>query len=149
MTVELSQESLAVATENLADFPLSLSHGSVTFREETEYELDQSESLTFLYNLLYDDECRLSKSDILEILNCLKSREETLLFSFGGLNNKDTQGVRWPSELKSKFYSDRYRIGSRNWFHNIPGSFEQANQVCNPRKTVRIDVILTAHRKQP
>lgn len=131
MAVELSHESLAIATENIVEDTASLTQGHINYREDTEYELDQSESLTFLYNLLYDDECRLSKSDILEILNCLKSREETLPFSFNRLINKDTQGVNWPSELKAKFYADRYRIGSRNWFHNIPKSFDRANRVCN------------------
>lgn len=154
MAVELSQESLTIATDHLVDNPASLSpNQQVNYHEDTEYELDQSDSLTFLYNLLYDDNCSLSKSDILDILNCLKSREETLPFSYNKTVNNDTQGVSWPSTLKHKFHADRYRIGCNNWFHNIPGSFEQANDVCiNQRLSNLIDVfiltLLDHHKKR-
>ncbi|KAG7661621.1 uncharacterized protein J8A68_004890 [[Candida] subhashii] len=91
-----------------------------------EYELNQSESLTFLYNLLYDNASQLSKSDILVILNALKVREDSLPFSIDTLEYNDVQGVRWPRELRRKFYNDRLRVGKDNYFHNIPDSREKA-----------------------
>lgn len=45
------------------------------------YEVDELESLTFLFNLLYDDESALSHADILDILNGFKVREEKLPWS--------------------------------------------------------------------
>lgn len=95
-----------------------------------EYELNQSESLTFLYNLLYDNASQLSKSDILVILNALKVREDSLPFSIDTLEYNDVQGVRWPRELRRKFYNDRLRVGKDNYFHNIPDSREKALKVC-------------------
>lgn len=94
-----------------------------------EYEMNQSESLTFLFNLLYDDDSHLSKSDVLKILNSLKRREEDLCFSVSSLNRNDLQGVLWPRGLKEKFKQDRIRIGRNNWFQNIPGSIEEAARV--------------------
>ncbi|ABN64469.2 Mitotic spindle checkpoint protein BUB3, WD repeat superfamily [Scheffersomyces stipitis CBS 6054] len=91
-----------------------------------EFELNQSESLTFLYNLLYDENSHLSKADILSILNSLKIREDNLPFSIQSLVKTDSQGVSWPRGLRNKFYMDRVRVGKDNWFHNIPGSREEA-----------------------
>lgn len=129
MTVELTREQLQATTESLR--PLD---SEIPTHQDTEYELDQSESLTFLYNLLYDQESYLTKADILSILNSLKMREETLPFSFSQqtLNKKniDIQGVRWTNDLREKFNADRRRIGSVNWFHNVPNSFESAYNVC-------------------
>lgn len=94
-----------------------------------EYELNQSESLTFLYNLLYDDDSQLSKADILGVLNSLKYREDNLPFAIEDLNKTDSQGVMWSPELRRKFYMDRIRMGANNWFHNIPNSREKALNV--------------------
>lgn len=94
-----------------------------------EFELNQSESLTFLYNLLYDENSHLSKADILSILNSLKIREDNLPFSIQSLVKTDSQGVSWPRGLRNKFYMDRVRVGKDNWFHNIPGSREEAIKV--------------------
>lgn len=129
MAVELTQEQFELTTETIqgpdSTFGEHVSHQ----HHDTEYELDQSESLTFLYNLLYDDQSTLSKSDILKVLNSLKQRESKLPFSFNE-ESDDIQGVTWPHGLRDKFYSDRRRIGSNNWFHNIPGSFDRAFDVC-------------------
>ncbi|KAK6204768.1 mitotic spindle checkpoint protein BUB3, WD repeat superfamily [Scheffersomyces amazonensis] len=90
------------------------------------FELSSSESLNFLYNLLYDDQSCLSKSDILRILNSIKTRENDLPFSISNstLTNKrtDLQGIYWPRDLRKRFFMDRSRIGKDNWFHNIPDS---------------------------
>lgn len=127
MTVELTREQLMASSETLRS-PVTQVHS----HQDTEYELDQSESLTFLYNLLYDEQSCLTKADILNILNSLKMREETLPFSITSSDGKltDIQGVRWTNDLRDKFYADRRRIGSMNWFHNIPGSFQLAQDVC-------------------
>mmetsp|Transcript_4540 Transcript_4540/g.5387 ORF Transcript_4540/g.5387 Transcript_4540/m.5387 type:complete len:531 (+) Transcript_4540:713-2305(+) len=89
-----------------------------------EYELNQSESLSFLYNLLYDENSALKKSEILSILNSLKLREDNLPFSIQNLTETDCQGVAWPSGLREKISIDRARIGNINWFYNIPKSRE-------------------------
>lgn len=94
-----------------------------------EYELSQSESLSFLYNLLYDGNSVLSKSDILSILNCLKMREDVLPFAVADLGMLDFQGVKWPLNLKEKFRQDRSRIGELGWFCNIPNSREIVRNV--------------------
>lgn len=94
-----------------------------------EYELNQSESLSFLYNLLYDENSVLSKSDILSILNCLKMREDVLPFAIADLGMLDFQGVKWPLNLKEKFRLDRSRIGKLGWFCNIPNSREIVRNV--------------------
>ncbi|EGV62618.1 hypothetical protein CANTEDRAFT_94582 [Yamadazyma tenuis ATCC 10573] len=125
MTVQLTQENFEVTTDTVrgSDTLVSFSNHH---HQDTEYELDQSESLTFLYNLLYDEQSQLTKSDILNILHSLKQREDSLPFSYMGANTNDIQGVDWPPGLKEKFYSDRRRIGSDKWFHNIPGSLDRA-----------------------
>ncbi|KAL6450133.1 hypothetical protein SBY92_002075 [Candida maltosa Xu316] len=99
---------------------------TTTIQSLHEYELSQSESLTFLHNLLFDDSSNLSKGDILKILNALKIREDNLPFSIKSDTTTDTQGIRWPRRLREKFYSDRSRVGKDNWFHSIPGSRERA-----------------------
>lgn len=96
-----------------------------------EYELNQSESLTFLYNLLYDNDSNLSKADILKILNSLKQREVNLPFTINHDISNDVQGIKWPRKLHDKFYKDRLRVGKDNWFHNIPNSREDAIKVCD------------------
>ena len=63
---------------------------------ENRYELGESESLTFLYNLLYDEESILSKADILRILTSLKSREDTSTFSVDSLEHCDIQSIQCP-----------------------------------------------------
>lgn len=124
MAVELSQEQI-----NFTETRLSGDRTQVT-HEDTEYELDQSESLTFLYNLLYDDNSILSRTDILSILNSLKIREERLPFAYDD-RSFDIQGVRWPPELRTKFFYDRQRIGSKNWFYNVNGSIDKALKQTN------------------
>lgn len=95
-----------------------------------EYELIQSESLTFLYNLLYDDRSSLSKADILSILNSLKERENNLPFSFDSVKGHlNVQGVRLAPSLRRKFYYERCRIGYNSWFRNMPNSREDARKV--------------------
>jgi len=94
-----------------------------------EYELNQSESLSFLYNLLYDENSALKKSEILSILNSLKLREDNLPFSIQNLTETDCQGVAWPSGLREKISIDRARIGNINWFYNIPKSREAIKDV--------------------
>ncbi|KAK6456839.1 mitotic spindle checkpoint protein BUB3, WD repeat superfamily [Scheffersomyces xylosifermentans] len=106
--------------------PESSESGTSSIQSYHEFELNQSESLTFLYNLLYDDNSMLTKADILSILNALKIREDSLPFTIDSILRSDIQGVNWPPGLKKKFYSDRFRVGKDNWFHNIPGSRENA-----------------------
>ncbi|EER35966.1 predicted protein [Candida tropicalis MYA-3404] len=95
-----------------------------------EYELSQSESLTFLYNLLFDDDSNLSKADILKILNSLKLREDNLPFTISNDTSSDIQGIKWPRKLHEKFCKDRLRVGQDNWFHNMQNSREDAMEVC-------------------
>lgn len=109
------------------DLPLALPS---TVNPSHVYELNQLDSLTFLYNLLYDDESALSKSDILHILTAFKEREKKLPFSlkeFGDLFN--VQGVPWGPSLRRKFYQERARIGQRSWFTNVANSREEAMNV--------------------
>lgn len=88
-----------------------------------EYELSQSHSLTFLYNLLYDPQSLLSKTEILTILNSFEHREKNLPFSFKDLKDSTTiQGLLLPAGLKQKFCLERFRVGLPAWFRNIPGS---------------------------
>lgn len=95
-----------------------------------EYELNMSESLSFLYNLLWEDESELSKSEILEILHVLEDRERSLPFSFACFGEGDDQGITWPPSLKAKFYRDREKIGGLNWCHNIVHSRDVVRKVC-------------------
>lgn len=92
-----------------------------------EYELSQSDSLPFLFNLLYDDQSALSKADILEMLSSYEYREKSLPFSYTKLEtNASIQGLFLAPSLRQKFYQDRLRIGQFSWFRNIPGSREAA-----------------------
>lgn len=95
-----------------------------------DYELNQSESLTFLHNLLYDEKSQLTKGDILLILNSLKERERNLPFSFSSQTSADNQGLRWPHGLRQKFIAERRRMGQLKYFHDLPRSRELAAQVC-------------------
>ncbi|OBA20215.1 mitotic spindle checkpoint protein BUB3, WD repeat superfamily [Metschnikowia bicuspidata var. bicuspidata NRRL YB-4993] len=91
------------------------------------YELTQSESLIFLYNLLYDDDSALTKADILSILSCLKERESNLPFAFTQIDpNSNVQGVAWDLNLRRKFYQERARVANSQWFTNVPMSREEA-----------------------
>lgn len=133
MAVELTLEQVSVTSNRLADENLSqntYTQISDVINTSHEYELNQSESLTFLYNLLYDDKSLLSKTDILSILNSLKERENNLPFSFTALDGqKNVQGVRLAPSLRRKFYLERSRIGSFSWFNNVPNSREKALNV--------------------
>lgn len=98
-----------------------------------EYELNKSDSLTFLQNLLYDDHSGLTKTDILNILNSLKRRESKLPFSVTQRTKKnetDIQGIQWPHGLWRKFQLDRKRVGNLHWFYNVNGSRQDALSVC-------------------
>lgn len=131
MEVELTQEQVSVASERLSGFSqIAYSRGEV-INTSHEYELSQSELLTFLYNLLYDDKSLLSKTDILSILNSLKERENSLPFSFTDLHgHMNVQGVRLAPSLRRKFYLERSRIGNFSWFNNVTNSRELALNVC-------------------
>lgn len=108
--------------QSLSDFRLTQQNNSLH-----EYELSQSDSLPFLFNLLYDDQSALSKSDILEMLSSYEYREKNLPFSYSKLDSKTSvQGLFLASSLRQKFYRDRLRIGQFSWFRNIPGSREAA-----------------------
>lgn len=133
MAVELTLEQLAVTSSRLSENEASrVINASVadTINTSHEYELNNSESLTFLYNLLYDDNSSLTKSDILSILNSLKERENNLPFSLTERKEyTNVQGVRLPPSLSRKFYLERSRIGNLSWFRNIPDSREHALNV--------------------
>lgn len=147
MAVQLSEEQLSHFSSSIQE-TLDIRHGDtgvlyggsdiVTSGGQNhmpdtsshEYELNQSESLSFLYNLLYDDSSELSKADILGILNCLKLRKDNSSFSVDRSLDTDNQGVSWPTGLREKFCRERERIGNRNWFHNIPNSREMMKEVC-------------------
>lgn len=138
MAVELSLEQISVTANRLVDSDSS--HlleptATETINTSHEYELNNSESLTFLYNLLYDDCSSLTKSDILSILNSLKERENKLPFSITTMQDfTNVQGVRLPPSLSHKFYKERSRIGNLSWFRNIPNSREQALKVSKFRQ---------------
>lgn len=86
---------------------------------ENRYELGASESLTFLYNLLYDEESILSKADILRILTALKAREDRSKFAVEAKDDCDVQGIQWPELLREKFIMDRDRVGLNSWFYSV------------------------------
>ncbi|KAK6465699.1 mitotic spindle checkpoint protein BUB3, WD repeat superfamily [Scheffersomyces coipomensis] len=135
------QDEVAATTENR---PTDLTQIS-SQQLHHEFELSQSESLNFLYNLLYDDQSYLSKSDILRILNSIKTRENHLPFSIDASDydhpqsshnststyfKTDLQGIHWPKDLRRRFFMDRSRVGKDNWFYNIPDSKSKAiNQI--------------------
>lgn len=159
MTLQLSQEPLNISNEYftseispILSVDVNLTYDEVdhthfnTFQANStsipensgsshEYELNKSDSLTFLQNLLYDDHSSLSKSDILNILNSLKRRESNLPFSVtpnSNFRNKriDIQGIHWPHGLLLKFQSDRKRVGNQYWFYNVNGSRQASLKVC-------------------
>lgn len=133
MAVELTLEQASVTSSRLADgnLPqLAYTHNGDALITSHEYELNQSESLSFLYNLLYDDKSLLSKTDILSILNSFKEREINLPFSFTALDGyMNVQGVRLAPSLRRKFYLERSRIGSFSWFNNVRNSRTEALKV--------------------
>lgn len=133
MAVELTQEQVSVTSNRISDGTFSqiaYSRAGESINTSHEYELSQSESLTFLYNLLYDDKSLLSKTDILSILNSLKERENSLPFSFTALDgHMNVQGVRLAPSLRRKFYLERSRIGNFSWFNNVSNSREHALNV--------------------
>lgn len=147
MAIQLTEEQITYTTNTLSNNALTnryisiedASGGGNTVNEEInpvqesshEYELSQSESLSFLYNLLYDENSALKKSEILSILNSLKLREDNLPFSIQNLNETDCQGVIWPADLREKIAIDRARIGDMNWFYNISKSRESIREVCD------------------
>lgn len=153
MAIQLTEEQItytsnSLSNSTLANIYISIDEPSTAFeteREENavtettnshpesshEYELSQSESLSFLYNLLYDESSALSKSEILTILNSLKLREDNLPFSIQNLRETDCQGVSWPPALREKIAIDRARIGEMNWFYNIAKSRESIQDVCD------------------
>lgn len=137
MAVELTLEQLSSAAGRLSDpdYTETIQNPETdTFNTSHEYELHLSESLTFLYNLLYDDKSALTKTDILSILNSLKERENNLRFSITSQkSHTNVQGVQLSPSLRRKFYQDRARIGNFSWFRNVSYSRESAiNVSTNP-----------------
>ncbi|KAM3122220.1 hypothetical protein ACQ2H7_004584 [Candidozyma auris] len=130
MTVELSQEQISMTSEGLGESDAIYEDFSTATNTSHEYELNSSESLTFLYNLLYDDKSTLTKADILSILNSLKERENELSFTFNDLwGYMNVQGVWMPPSLRRKFYTERSRVGRNSWFRNMPSSRQDAIEV--------------------
>lgn len=133
MAVEISLEQMAGTPEALgsSDFTGVFSGPTASIVNPSNvYELSQSESLTFLYNLLYDDESLLTKTDILVMLSSLKDRETSLPFAYTEPSpHLNVQGVAWGARLRQKFYEDRARVAGFSWFTNVPHSREQALQV--------------------
>lgn len=140
MAVELTLEQVSVTSSRLIDGnqpQIAYTHMGDALITSHEYELSQSESLTFLYNLLYDDKSLLSKTDILSVLNSLKERENNLPFSLSGLDrHMNIQGVRLAPSLRRKFYLERSRIGSFSWFNNVENSRTEALNVSLSSHTV-------------
>ncbi|KAK8441843.1 hypothetical protein ACI3LY_001610 [Candidozyma auris] len=132
MTVELSQEQISMTSEGLGESDAIYEDFSTATNTSHEYELNSSESLTFLYNLLYDDKSTLTKADILSILNSLKERENELSFTFNDLwGYMNVQGVWMPPSLRRKFYTERSRVGRNSWFRNMPSSRQDAIENVN------------------
>lgn len=162
MAIQLTEEQITYTTNTLSNNGLTDRYISIedipnaeegnTVIEATnspqesshEYELSQSESLSFLYNLLYDENSALKKSEILSILNSLKLREDNLPFSIQNLNETDCQGVIWPSDLREKIAIDRARIGEMNWFYNISKSRESIRDVCDFNYLLKPRILLTS-----
>lgn len=129
------EQQASVTSSRLADLDINRIIQAAVDSTNTshEYELNQSESLTFLYNLLYDDKSTLTKADILSILNLLKERENNLPFTLNSLKgHMNVQGVRLAPSLRRKFYYERSRIGHSSWFRNMPESREEAHRVSIP-----------------
>ncbi|GEQ71877.1 hypothetical protein JCM33374_g5563 [Metschnikowia sp. JCM 33374] len=130
MAVEISSEQMATTSAEIrsSDFSgLISATGPSTVNPSNVYELNQSESLTFLYNLLYDEESSLTHTDILNILSSLKEREGKLPFSLTSVSpHMNVQGVSWGPSLRRRFYQERARVADFSWFTNVPDSREQA-----------------------
>lgn len=130
MTVELSQEQISMTSEGLGESDAIYEDFLTATNTSHEYELNLLESLTFLYNLLYDDKSTLTKADIVSILNSLKERENELSFTFNDLwGYMNVQGVWMPPSLRRKFYTERSRVGRNLWFRNMPSSRQDAIEV--------------------
>ncbi|KAM9922258.1 hypothetical protein OXX80_007437 [Metschnikowia pulcherrima] len=99
MAVQMSVEQMPSPANGLGGSDLSDlldSSAASTVNPSNVYELNSSESLTFLYNLLYDDESTLTKTDILNILSSLKEREGKLPFALTEMQpHMNVQGVSW------------------------------------------------------
>lgn len=138
MATQLSRETLQITETPITDnrFYTTDPNPIISRISHHEYELNLSESLTFLYNLLYDPQSLLTKSDILSILNCLKYREDNLPLLITESDKWcDIQGIKWPTGLSTKFYVDRLRVGQHNWFYNIPESRTRAFEELSIRST--------------
>lgn len=100
---------------------------------EQNYELNQSDSIDFCFNLMSDPHAHLSQTDIMDIFNSLQRRERDLPFLVNELGPTDAQGVRWPPqrELRRKFDLDRARVGrsATGWFRSLP-SRARVRHVC-------------------
>ena len=134
MAVQFTSEQ-SLLSENALAGPYVATSSEALIAPTYEYELNQSESLNFLYNLLYDEESTLSRADILSILNAFQQRESSLPFSFentvpekpdASQLSTDIQGIKWPPGLRRSFLINRSRIGHNymapncGWFFNIP-----------------------------
>ncbi|KAM9908564.1 hypothetical protein OXX69_005991 [Metschnikowia pulcherrima] len=130
MAVQMSVEQMPSPANGLGGSDLSDlldSSAASTVNPSNVYELNSSESLTFLYNLLYDDESTLTKTDILNILSSLKEREGKLPFALTEMQpHMNVQGVSWGPSLRRKFYQERARVARSSWFTNVPNSREKA-----------------------
>lgn len=130
MAVEISLEQMASTSGGLSSSDFSdilQTSGPSTVNPSNIYELNQSESLTFLYNLLYDEQSTLTKADILNILSSLKEREGNLPFALTQTDPyTNIQGISWGPSLRRKFYQERARVAQSSWFTNVPRSREQA-----------------------
>ncbi|QBM87341.1 hypothetical protein METSCH_B05430 [Metschnikowia aff. pulcherrima] len=133
MAVQMSVEQMPSPANGLGGSDLSDlldSSAASTVNPSNVYELNLSESLTFLYNLLYDDESTLTKTDILNILSSLKEREGKLPFALTEMQpHMNVQGVSWGPSLRRKFYQERARVARSSWFTNVPNSREKAMKV--------------------
>lgn len=100
---------------------------------EQNYELNQSDSIDFCFNLMSDPHAHLSQTDIMDIFSSLQRRERDLPFLVSELGATDAQGVRWPAqrELRRKFDLDRARVGrsATGWFRSVP-SRARVRHVC-------------------
>lgn len=128
------------AISNMAQITLTNNPTSTALNQSLvsthEYELNQSDSVDFCYNLIRDASSNLSNTEIVDIFASLQERESNLPFSFNDLDGTDIQGLKWPSEkVKHKFELDRMRIGNligeygKGWFCNIPNSRERVRKV--------------------
>lgn len=97
-----------------------------------EYELNQSDSIDFCFNLMSDPLSNLSQTDIMDIFNVFHKRQTDLQFSVNDNKLTDIQGLKLSKELRRKLDLDRVRIGNRSkrgWFHNLSSSREKVRKV--------------------